>query len=110
MNAYHPFKPAVKKSARVKRFHDWTRKQPCVVTGRWDGVTLHHVSAHAEGGRFTRSHWCVVPLVGELHQHIHDSRNSVEAIGHGNFADANGVDLERAALWHLIHWLETEDA
>lgn len=111
MNApFLPFNPAVKKSAKVLRFHDWTLRQPCVVTGRYDGVTLHHVTAYREGGRFSRSHWLVVPLLADLHQAIWDSKNSVEALSHEGFFEKYGFDLVIAGTWNLIHYLETEGA
>ena len=101
-----PFKRAVNATAAMKRYHDWVERQPCVVTGRY-GVTKHHVTAHRDGGRFTRSHWIVVPLVRELHQHDY-GKESVERLNHGGFHERHGVDLEIAALHTLVRYLETE--
>lgn len=101
-----PYKRSVQKTAAQKRYHDWVHKQPCIVTGRYD-VTLHHVTASREGGRLTRSHWRVVPLVRELHQHDH-GKASVERLGHGGFYSEHGVDLEIGASETLIRYLETE--
>lgn len=101
-----PYKRTVAVTAAQKRYHDWIAQQPCVVTGRYD-VTKHHVSAGRDGGRFTRSHWIVVPLVRELHQHDH-GKDSVERLNHGGFFEAHGVDLEIAALHTLVRYLETE--
>lgn len=101
-----PYRRGVKLCARVTRYHDWVRAQPCVVTGQY-GATLHHPTAGRDGGRFTRSHWIVVPLVRELHQHDH-GKDSVERLNHGGFFDEHGVDLEIAALHTLVRYLETE--
>jgi hypothetical protein len=101
-----PYKRSVAVTAAQKRFHDWVEQQPCVVTGRY-GVTKHHVTASRDGGRFTRSHWIVVPLIRELHQHDH-GKQSVERINHGGFYDTHGVDLEIEALHTLVRYLETE--
>jgi len=76
------------------------------VTGRY-GVDKHHVTASRDGGRFTRSHWIMVPLVKELHQHANGLK-SVERLGHGGFFETHGVDLEVAALHTLVRYLETE--
>lgn len=101
-----PYKRAVAPTAAQQRYLDWVVRQPCVVTGRYD-VTKHHVTAGRDGGRFTRSHWIVVPLVRELHQHDH-GKDSVERLNHGGFYEAHGVDLEIAALHGLVRYLETE--
>jgi hypothetical protein len=101
-----PFKRSVKKTAAMQRYHDWLHEQPCVVSGRY-GVTVHHPTAHREGGRFTRSHWIAVPLALELHQHDH-GKDSVERINHGEFYNLHGIDLEIAALHTLVRYLETE--
>lgn len=101
-----PYRRAVKPTAAQQRYHDWVARQPCVVTGRY-GVTKHHVTASRDGGRFTRSHWIVVPLVQELHQHDH-GKASVERLNHGGFFEEHGVDLEIAALHTLVRYLETE--
>ena len=103
-----PYKRAVEASAAQKRYHAWIEQQPCVVTGRY-GVTKHHVTASRDGGRFTRSHWIVVPLIQELHQHDH-GKDSVERLNHGGFFEEHGVDLEIAALHTLVRYLETERA
>lgn len=101
-----PYKRAVTPTAEQRRYHAWIETQPCVVTGRYD-VTKHHVSAGRDGGRFSRSHWIVVPLVRELHQHDH-GKESVERLNHGGFFEKHGVDLEIAALHTLVRYLETE--
>jgi len=101
-----PYKRSVEKTAAMKRYHDWIHEQPCIVTGRY-GVTNHHVTAHREGGRFTRSHWCCVPLIKELHQHDY-GKQSVERLSHGRFYEEHGIDLEIGALHTLIRYLETE--
>jgi len=101
-----PYRRSVAVTAAQKRYHDWVLKQPCVVTGRF-GVTKHHVTAGRDGGRFSRSHWLVVPLVRELHQHDHGA-DSVERLNHGGFFETHGVDLEIAALHTLVRYLETE--
>jgi hypothetical protein len=101
-----PYKRSVPVTAAQKRFHDWVLEQPCVVTGRY-GVTKHHVTAHRDGGRFTRSHWIVVPLIQELHQHDY-GKESVERLNHGGFFERHGIDLEIAALHTLVRYLETE--
>ena len=101
-----PFKRTVQPTAAQKRYHDWILQQPCVVTGRY-GVTIHHVTASRDGGRFTRSHWIVVPLIRELHQHDH-GQQSVERLNHGGFYEKHGTDLEIAALHTLVRYLETE--
>ena len=102
-----PFKRAVQPTAAQKRYLDWIEQQPCVVTGRY-GVTKHHVTASRDGGRFTRSHWIVVPLVPELHLIQEGPGESVEALGHAGFYALHGVDLEVAALHTLVRYLETE--
>jgi len=101
-----PFKRTVEPTTAQKRYHDWVLRQPCVVSGRY-GVTKHHVTASRDGGRFTRSHWIVVPLVQELHQHDH-GKQSVERLNHGGFFEEHVVDLEIAALHTLVRYLETE--
>lgn len=101
-----PYKRAVKASAAQDRYLDWVLDQPCVVTGRY-GVTKHHVTAHRDGGRYTRSHWIAVPLVEELHLIQKGDRDSVEALSHGGFYDKHGIDLEIAALHTLVRYLET---
>jgi hypothetical protein len=101
-----PYKRAVNPSAAQKRYLDWVEQQPCVVTGKY-GVTKHHVTAGRDGGRFSRSHWIVVPLIRELHQHDYGEQ-SVERLNHGTFFDRHGVDLEIAALHTLVRYLETE--
>lgn len=100
------FKRSVTVTAAQGRYHKWVLEQPCVVTGRF-GVTKHHVTASRDGGRFTRSHWIVVPLIRELHQHDY-GKDSVEQLNHGGFFDKHGVDLEIAALHCLVRYLETE--
>jgi hypothetical protein len=102
-----PYKRAVEATAAHKRYHAWIEQQPCIVTGRY-GVTKHHVTAGRDGGRFTRSHWIVVPLIRELHQHDHGTE-SVERLSHGGFYERHGVDLEAAALHTLVRYLETEN-
>jgi hypothetical protein len=101
-----PYKRSVQKTAAQKRYHDWIHEQPCVVSQRF-GVTCHHVTAGRDGGRFTRSHWIVVPLMRDLHQHDYGA-DSVEALSHGGFFEKHGVDLEIAALHTLVRYLETE--
>lgn len=101
-----PYKRAVQETAAHKRYHAWVLKQPCVVTGRY-GVTKHHVTASRDGGRFTRSHWIVAPLIQELHQHDYGPL-SVERMNHGSFFEEHGVDLEIAAFHTLVRYLETE--
>jgi hypothetical protein len=101
-----PFKRSVQVTAAMKRYHDWVEQQPCIVTRNY-GVTKHHVTAHRDGGRFTRSHWIVVPLAQELHQHDY-GKESVERLNHGGFYERHGVDLEIAALHTLVRYLETE--
>jgi hypothetical protein len=101
-----PYRRSVTVSAAQKRFHDWVLEQPCVVSRRY-GVTKHHVTAHRDGGRFTRSHWIVVPLAQDLHQHDY-GKESVERLNHGGFYERHGVDLEIAALHTLVRYLETE--
>lgn len=101
-----PYKRAVTPTAAQRRFLDWIAQQPCVVTGRYD-VTKHHVTASVNGGRFSRSHWIVVPLVRELHQHDHGAL-SVERLSHAGFFDQYGVDLKDAAHDTLVRYLETE--
>lgn len=102
-----PYKRSVKETAAHKRYHAWVLDQPCVVTGRY-GVTKHHVTASRDGGRFTRSHWIVVPLTADLHLIQEGPRESVEALNHGGFYERHGVDLEIAALHCLVRYLETE--
>lgn len=106
---HFPYRRAVTPTAAQRRYLDWVVQQPCIVTGRYDDVTKHHVSASRDGGRFTRSHWIVVPLVRELHQHDH-GKDSVERLGHDGFFDLHGVDLEISALHTLVRYLETEMA
>ena len=107
MNApFAPFKPAVKKNAAMERYHDWTLRQPGVVCGEYD-VQLHHVTAHREGLRFSRSHWLVVPLERRFHQHD-AGPFSVERLSHKGFFDHHQLDLEIAGLWNLLHYLETQ--
>lgn len=101
-----PYKRSVEPNAAQRRYHDWVLQQPCIVTGRY-GVTKHHVTASRDGGRFTRSHWIVVPLVRELHQHDY-GKASVERLSHAGFFEEHGVDLEAAALHTLVRYLETE--
>ena len=101
-----PFKRAVNPTAAQKRYLEWVLEQPCVVTGRY-GVTKHHVTAHRDGGRFTRSLWIVVPLIQELHQHDY-VKESVERLNHGVFYERHGIDLEIAGLHTLVRYLETE--
>jgi hypothetical protein len=101
-----PYKRSVTVTAAQKRYHDWVLQQPCIVTERY-GVTKHHVTASRDGGRFTRSHWIVVPLMQELHQHDY-GEDSVERLNHGGFYDKHGIDLEVAALHTLVRYLETE--
>lgn len=101
-----PYRRSVTPTAAQKRYLDWVEQQPCVVTGKY-GVTRHHVTASRDGGRFSRSHWIVVPLVRELHQHDHGPA-SVERLNHGGFFETHGVDLEIAALHTLVRYLETE--
>lgn len=103
-----PYPRAVNPTAAQKRYHKWVLEQPCVVTGRY-GVQKHHVTASRDGGRFTRSHWIMVPLVPELHQHAL-GKQSVEQLNHGTFHEVHGVDLEIAALHTLVRYLETERA
>jgi hypothetical protein len=102
-----PFKRSVTVTAAQRRYHAWILQQPCIVTGRY-GVTKHHVTAGRDGGRFTRSHWIVVPLLRELHQHDYGAE-SVERLSHGGFYETHGVDLEAAALHTLVRYLETEN-
>lgn len=102
-----PYKRAVNETAAQRRYHDWVLKQPCIVSGEY-GVTKHHVTAHRDGGRFTRSHWIMVPLIARLHLVQNGPHESVEALGHGGFYTMHGVDLEIAALHTLVRYLETE--
>lgn len=102
-----PYKRAVEKSAEQRRYHDWVVKQPCIVSGSYSDVTIHHPTASRDGGRFSRSHWLVVPLGRALHQHDH-GKQSVERLNHGGFYEQHGVDLEIAALHTLVRYLETE--
>lgn len=101
-----PYKRSVVVTAAQKLYHKWVLEQPCVVTSRY-GVTKHHVTAGRDGGRFSRSHWIVVPLIQELHQHDY-GKESVERLNHGGFFEKHGVDLEVAALHTLVRYLETE--
>lgn len=91
-----PYKRSVQKTAAQKAFSKWIHEQPCIVTGRY-----------GDGGRFTRSHWILVPLIEELHQHDY-GKDSVERLGHGGFYERHGIDLEIAALHTLVRYLETE--
>lgn len=101
-----PYRRAVEPNAAQRRYHAWLLEQPCVVSGKY-GVTKHHVTASRDGGRFTRSHWIVVPLARDLHQHDY-GKKSVERLNHGGFFEEHGVDLEIAALHTLVRYLETE--
>jgi hypothetical protein len=101
-----PYKRSINPTAAQQRYLDWVSEQPCVVTGRY-GATRHHVTAHRDGGRFTRSHWIAVPLIRELHQHDH-GKKSVERLNHGGFFEEHGIDLEIASLHTLVRYLETE--
>lgn len=75
-------------------------KLPCLVCGV-KPVTLHHVRATIHGGGISRSHKYVTPLCPKHHLYQHGPRESVEALGHGGFYKAHGVDLlaEATRLW-----------
>lgn len=71
----------------------------CLVCG--EPATLHHVTASIHGGRLARSEERVVPLAPRYHLIQHGPRESVEALGHGGFYEAHGIDLLAVAerLW-----------
>lgn len=63
----------------------------CLVCG--DQATVHHVTASIHGGRISRDNRRVVPLCPVHHQIQFGPRESVEALGHGGFFTAYGIDL-----------------
>jgi len=66
-------------------------EMPCLVCG--GQATVHHVTASIHGGRLSRRHDRVVPLCPLHHQIQFGPFHSVEALGHGGFYDAYGIDL-----------------
>lgn len=84
-------KAGAKPTAEQERYHKWVRERDCIKCGR--PAQIHHVTAKIEGGRIPRSHWLVVPLAPEYHQIQHGPETSVEALGHGGFYEAYGIDL-----------------
>lgn len=77
----------------------------CVPTCRASPVTVHHVTGSAHGGRVARSHKRVVPLCPKHHFIQHNSKTSVEALGHRGFCRVHGVDLmaEAQRLWESLN-------
>lgn len=90
---------AKRKSAAMRRYHDWVARRGCCVCG--GPATVHHVSASIHGGRVARSDMRVAPLCPEHHQIQFGPRFSVEALGHRGFLAEHGVDLPALAdmLW-----------
>jgi hypothetical protein len=88
-------RPNAEEAAHIARI----AAMPCLVCGR--ASTVHHVTASRHGGRIARSHKRVVPLCPVHHQIQHGPRESVEALNHGGFFDAYGIDLLEVAdrLW-----------
>lgn len=73
---------------------------PCLVSGERP-VTVHHVTASIHGGRLSRSHKRIVPLAARFHLIQSGPKTSVEALGHGGFYEAYGIDLlaEAERIW-----------
>jgi hypothetical protein len=90
-----PLKPKAKrKSAAMKRFHDWVARQGCCVCGA--EATIHHVSSDGFK-RIARSDWLVVGLCPFHHFIQWNSKTSVEAMGHAKFCAHWNVDLLQVA-------------
>ncbi len=96
-----PIKRGRKKgpTAAEKRHMNRVAGMGCCVCG--DPATIHHVTASVHGGRITRSNERVAPLCPRHHQVQWGPRESVEALGHGGFWEAYGIDLLDLAdfLW-----------
>jgi hypothetical protein len=93
-------KPRPRKTAEECRHFVRVAQLPCLVSGERP-VTIHHVTSSIHGGRIARSHRRIVPLAARYHLIQHGPRESVEALGHGGFFEAYGIDLLREAdrLW-----------
>lgn len=76
---------------------------PCLISG--EKASIHHVTGSIHGGRFARSHKCVVPLAPRYHQKVFDPKASdpisVEGLSHRGFWIKYGIDLEAVGnqLW-----------
>jgi hypothetical protein len=91
------------KPAELERFHGWVAEHGCLVCA--GAATVHHVTGYADRpGRFTRSHWLVVPLCFAHHQIQGDPKMSVEALGHQGFYDEWGIDLYAEAMGFADAW------
>jgi hypothetical protein len=93
-------RPRPRKTGEECRHFVRVAQMPCLVSGKRP-VTIHHVTATVDGGRIGRSHRRIVPLAPEYHLIQHGPKTSVEALGHGGFYRAYGIDLLAVAdrLW-----------
>jgi hypothetical protein len=104
------FKPKSKyKPVELERFHGWVAAQGCVVCGWVDPVTgtatVHHVRGYADRpGGITKDDRLVAGLCPPHHFYQHDSRHSVEALGHQGFYQEWGVDLYAEAMRLAEQW------
>ena len=88
-----------KKLARSKKYLEWIRSLPCVVTGRTDRVVAHHVTVSANRGMGLKpsDFWCL-PIDWFEHQKLH-------ANGEASYWGDLGLDPHRLASDHLFSWL-----
>jgi hypothetical protein len=85
-------KAGAKPNAAERLHMDRVASLPCLVSGQHP-VTLHHPTASIHGGRVSRSHSLVVPLIAELHLIQFGPYFSVEALSHQGFYLHHGIDL-----------------
>jgi hypothetical protein len=90
-------RPAARKSAADKRYHDHIAKMPCVICSKRGPSTVHHVRhTIIRSGTFARDHKRVVPLCPECH--LHDfSKESVERLHEAEIFRRTGIDLWKEA-------------
>ena len=98
-------------TADQREFWRWLREEKgCVITGaRGQGggwgkhCTIHHITSDGHK-RIDRDHWLVLPLRADLHQNVWDSRNSIEAMNHAEFAKRHRIDLIATSRALLDEW------
>lgn len=68
---------------RNKKYIDWVKAQPCIVT-RLPADDPHHIIGHGFGGMGTKApDWAVIPLTRERHNAIHHDVEAFEYL-YGN--------------------------
>lgn len=91
-----PFGPLSKSPVMLdKKYLDWIRTQPCIVTGSL-GVDAHHVIYKSQAD----NDYSAVPLRHDKHMELHNHKDGVEG-----FEEDNDINFEQAMIAKMMEYL-----